>query len=94
VAQSLAQAMREHLACQTDPAPPRQLLWPVPGVGQKGVNYLLVLLYPFQALTAFLAPLLHESGKMATTLCAPSTALWSHAARPKSKPSSLPRASG
>lgn len=71
---AIEQALRQHLAAEADLAQQRRWLLSVPGVGPKGVNYLLVLLHRFQALTAgegdakaltaFLGldPKLHESG--------------------------------
>ncbi len=72
---AVEQAIAEHVACQAELAEERRLLLSVPGVGQRGVHSLLVLLHRFvahtagqgddKALTAFvgLDPQLHESGK-------------------------------
>jgi transposase len=71
----IEQALKQHFRTQPALAAQRKLRLTVPGVGQKGVNYLLVLLHRFaartayqgdaKALTAFVGfdPVLHESGR-------------------------------
>jgi transposase len=72
---AVEQAIQHHLQAQPVLAEQRKLLLSVPGVGQKVVNYLLVLLHRFdartahqgdsKALTAFvgLDPTPHDSGR-------------------------------
>jgi transposase len=72
---TVEQAIKQPFAAQPALAAQRKLLLTVPGVGEKVVNYLLVLLHRFaartaqqgdgKALTAFLGldPVLHESGR-------------------------------